>query len=416
MRENTERRAWIIVVTAFVIFCALVIAAPLAIRWYLLNSETSQDVSVSLVSGTVLLTRPGAALSEAVVETVGGLGEGAQVDSDPGSQAVLSFYAPDKTTALGAMQLYGGSRLRLSLLRSPRFDWSPRPHRMMIDMQRGRARVSLAVNVARAVMITLRTPHGLVLLERAGSYSIEVTDQSTDVAVRDGAATVIAAGQTVILAANERTIVPAGSPPQGVLTGDRNLIVNGDFTAPLSPDWTTFKDRYDPNDVEGRIELTVNAGHSAVHFNRPGTNWGRIGIRHRINRDVRDYHTLRLHLAVRIAQQNLSICGSLGSECPVMVKIEYTDIAGGNHEWVQGFYYLPDPANTQPVRCITCPPPSGPHLRVTQGSWFFYDSPELISLFKSAGFTPAVISAISIYAEGHAFDSYVSEVELLAGD
>ncbi len=396
--------------------CALFITFVLGARWFFFDSETSQSASATLVSGTVLLTRPGAQLSEAVVKTVGDVGEGALIESEAGSQAAVSFFAPDKNTSLGAIQIYGGSRVTFNLMRSPRFEWSSRPHRMVIDMPRGRARVSTAVDVARKIIITLQTPHGLVVLERAGSYSIEVNETSTEVGVHDGAATVIAQGQAVILAPGERTIVPAGGIPEGVLTGERNLLVNGDFTNPLSPDWTTYKDRYDPSDVEGDIQLTVNSGRNAVRFLRPGANWGRIGIRQKINRDVRDYQTLRLHLAVRLVGQNIPNCGSLGSECPLMVKIEYTDVAGNNHEWVQGFYYLDDVTNSLPLRCVTCPPPGGTHQHVQQNVWYLYDSPNLIELFKSAGPTPAAITAISIYAEGHAFDSLVSEIELLAGE
>src|SRR3990172_5083939 len=347
--QQIQRRAWTIMIAAPVTFCVLVISIPLGINWFLHNSETTQETSVTLISGTVLLTQPGDTLPQAIVETVSGLVESAQIDTEAGSQAAVSFYAPDKTTALGSLQIYSGSSIDLSLMRSPRFEWSDRPHRMGINMQRGRARVSLAVDVKRPIVILLKTPHGEVLLERSGSYSIEVTPHTTEVVVRDDAATVTGAGESVILAAGERTTVCAGCKPAGVLTRERNLVVNGDFASPLSPaDWSPYKDRYDPTDVEGQIEMTVDAGRKAVHFIRPGSNWGRVGIQQKINRDVRDYQSLKLHLAVRLIRQNLSMCGSMGSECPLMVKIEYTDLAGSKNEWVQGFYYYNDSGSNLP--------------------------------------------------------------------
>ncbi|MBI4314694.1 MAG: hypothetical protein HY679_02075 [Chloroflexi bacterium] len=416
MRQNTEPVAWTVLFSSFAVFVALVVGVVFGLRWFLFDSEVSQNASVTLISGTVLLTRPGAALPEAVVQTITGLNESAQIDSEAGSQASVAFTSPRTDTPLGDMQVYGSTLANLDFMRSPRFDWSARPNRVAISVTRGRARVSTAVGVSRQVIISVQTPQGLVVLERPGSYSIDVTEAITAVAVHDGAVTVIAQGSAVILAANERTTVQSGEAPAGVLTGARNLIVNGDFATPLSPDWTTFKDRADPADVEGQIDLAQNVGRNAAHFIRPGDNWGRVGIRQKINRDVRGYNSLRLHVAARILSQNVSNCGSLGSECPLMIKLEYTDVAGASHEWVQGFYYLSDPSNSLPLRCVTCPPPGGAHQRIQQNVWYLYDSPELIALFAASGQTPATITAISIYAEGHSVESFISEVELLAGD
>ena len=99
-----------------------------------------------------------------------------------------------------------------------------------------------------------------------------------------------------------------------------------------------------------------------------------------------------------------------------MVKIEYTDKAGDKHEWIQGFYYLADPR--LPTTCVTCPAPQSPHKRVERNGWYLYDSPELTELFKNTttGAEPAIINAIAIEAQGHTFETFVSEVELLAGD
>lgn len=399
---------------AFFTCLTLLVAVPVGVNWLLLNTETAQETSVTLISGTVFLTQPGDALPQAIAGGVSGVAETAQVDTEAGSQAAVSFYAPDNITALGSLQIYGGSNIDLSLMRSPRFEWSDRPHRMVIDMQRGRARVSLAVDVERQVVIILKTPHGEVLLERPGSYAIEVTSQRTEVVVRDGAATVSDGGQSVILAPGERTLVkPGDGGSLKVETGARNLVANGDFKVAFSPgDWTANADFLDPSDTPGQIVLTVDGGRNAVHFIRPGNNWGRLSIQQRINRDVRDYQSLRLHLAVRLVRQNISTCGTYGSECPLMVKLKYTDLAGNKNEWIQGFYYYSDPTSHLPTLCVTCAPPKTSHVRIEHGVWYPYDSPDLITLLNK----PAIINDIIVYAEGHSFESLVSEVELLAGD
>lgn len=410
--QYVERRAWAITLASFIAFCALAATMLYAVRWLLFESETSQEAAVALVSGGVTYTPPGEIQGRTISQEASSLAEGTRVDTEPGSQAAVSFYAANNETVLGSMQVYGSSTITLDLFRSPRFEWSQRPHRMVITMQRGRARVSLAVDVQRQTVILLQTPHGEVSLERSGSYIIEVTNQATEVVVREGAATVTGAGERVILAPNERTRVRAGQPPEGVLTGERNLILNGEFASQLSPaDWSTSQDRKDPQDVLGQIELAVNAGRNAIHFVRPGRDWGRLSIVQKINRDVRDYVSLRLHLAVKIVRQNLLVCGGLGSECPVMVKIEYTDAAGGRNEWLQGFYYLADSSRTLPTLCVQCAIRNS-HVQVQQNEWYPYDSDDLLALPNK----PAIINAISIQAEGHSFESFVAEVELLAGD
>lgn len=408
-----ERRAWAIMICGFIAFCAAFAGLAYGIRWFIFESEVTQNVSVTLITGTVFFTPPGAGFPNAIVQSASDLAETTRIDTEAGSQAAVSFNSPDAAHALGSIQVYGDSTLYLDTFRSPRFDFSPNPYRMSIHMQRGRARVNLAVDVQRPISIALDTPHGEVVLERSGSYSIEVTDQATDIVVRDGAATVSANGQNIILAPNERTEIKPNTD-LSVQTGERNLIVNGDFSTPLSPaDWSSSQNRKDVTDVEGKSEITVETGLNAIHFLRPGRDWGRVSIAQKINRDVRDYLSLKLHLALKIVQQNVLVCGTYGSECPVMIDLEYTDLAGNHQHWLQGFYSAVDNTNQLPVLCATCASvPKLNHILVQRNVWFSYDSPDLITLLNK----PTIINGLTVYAEGHIVESFVSEIELQAGD
>jgi hypothetical protein len=409
--QQVERTAWTVIILSFVAFCGLLLLALYGGKWYLFDSDISQEATLTLISGNVTFTQPGDSQRLVVgAQPIDNLAEGAQIESEAGAQAAVEFHASDKTT-LGGMQLYSNSRATLTLLRSPRFGWSNRPYRIVIALQRGRARVNLTPGDLQSVNITLQTRHSAVVLARLGSYSVEVTDKGTEVSVREGVVTVSASGQSLTLAPNERTFIPDGGPPQGILVGETNLIRDGDFAQGLLPDWASFQDLKDPKDALGEITTqTDEENNYVVSFFRPGVDWGRVGIRQTINRDIRDYKVMRLHLKVRLVSQNVTVCGTYGSECPVMIKIEYTDRAGGQREWIQGFYYLSDAR--QPQVCVTCQTPQSPHVLVRRDSWYFYESPELISLLNN----PAIINAVSIYGEGHTFESFVSEVELLAGD
>ena len=396
-------------VLSFIAFCGLMTLALYGGKWFLLDSDVSQEASATLISGNVTLAQPGSDQSIVLAQPREDVGEGWQIETGGGAQAAIEFRAP-KGTVLGGMQLYGSSRATLALLRSPRFEWSGRSHRIIIDLQRGRARVNLTAEDSQFINISLRTRHAWVELLQPGSYSVEITDKGTEVAVREGVAAVLGQEQSVNLSPDQRTFVPDGGAPQGILTGESNLIRNGDFAQGLAPDWTVYQN-LTQGDAQGEITRQKDReGRDVLTFFRPGTNWGQVGIRQVINRDIRDYESLRLHLAVRLSSQNVLSCGQYGSECPLMAKIEYTDKAGGQREWIQGFYYLP--GARLPTVCVTCPPPQTEHLRVERNVWLFYESSDLIKLLNE----PAIINALSIEAQGHAFESFVSEVELLAGD
>ncbi len=419
MRENPERIAWIVLWSAFGIFILLLVSTPYLVYTTLTNSERVLSVSATLTSGIVLLNHDPNSPPEALINIADNVRENTRFETSPASQTAIVFNTPNGSPpdTLGTLQLYGDTEATLRIMRTPRFDFSTRNHRLIIELQRGRARIDLVENGGRLVEVTIETPQASITLDRSGSYSLEVNSAETQVTVREGIATVTAQGNSLTLGREERTYVRTDSAPAGVQSGTRNLITNGDFQAPLSNGWTVFQNRSAPDAKPGELETLNHSGRQALHFARFDNNWAELGIRQELNRDVRDYESLKLQLAVWLAEHSLYNCGSLGSECPVMVRLEYTDNSGTAREWLQGFFYNTPPFNIDPpvpTRCVTCPPPSGEHQLVQRGVWFFYDSPELLSAIREVGFEVVRLDAITIYASGHNFESYVAEVALLA--
>jgi hypothetical protein len=196
------------------------------------------------------------------------------------------------------------------------------------------------------------------------------------------------------------------------LPAENNLIVNGDFSQGIDDGWIV---RGDTADSAGRVSITQDNGQSVAHFEHEPAQPFEVGLIQTINRNVRDLESLVLHLRVRVNSHSLSICGTKGSECPVMARIDYIDAAGGNRQWVHGFYASEDPSLTEvPYNCLTCPQPdSGNHSQVPVANWFLYDSPNLMEITPQE-FRPAIIQSVHIYASGHSFDSMVTDIELLA--
>jgi hypothetical protein len=166
MQSNPQRLAWTVMTVAFAVFCALSAGVPLLAWNFVRNSEVEQAVELEVGAGTVSVTRPGRLLAEVMVDRLENVPEGAQIQTDRDSQAILAFDDPYSGAELGAVQLYGGSSVGLLRIRSPRFASSPNPHHMLLQMGVGRARVSLSDSEARPVILTLQTPQGNVFLER----------------------------------------------------------------------------------------------------------------------------------------------------------------------------------------------------------------------------------------------------------
>lgn len=414
MSDNPHRVAWSVLITAFIVFCLVVVTVPVGIRWLLINSTEEQEASISLVAKTVYVTRPTVGVPEVLSGSMDNLPEGTRLETESASRATVLFESPDTNQPLGALQIFGETEVQIVTHRTPRFDFSDRPHQIQLELRRGRVRASAAVGVARPVVMILHTPQTEIALMRAGSYSVEVRSDVTEVSVRDGAAVVAAHGESVVLTTDRRTSVASGQPPTAAFSGERNLIQNGAFSDHLFNGWTTYQNLYSSSESHGTLETLVKAGRPTVRFSRRGLNWSEVGISQELNHDIRDYRSLRLHLAVWIAFQDLRNCGSLGSECPLMVRVEYQDSMGESYEWLQGFYYLGSDDGSIPTRCVTCPGIAGDHARITNGVWHLYDSPDLMSLLATSGTSPVMINSISIYASGHSFESYVAEVELLA--
>jgi hypothetical protein len=111
-------------------------------------------------------------------------------------------------------------------------------------------------------------------------------------------------------------------------------------------------------------------------------------------------------LAVRVISEDIGGfggCGSLGSECPIIVRIDYEDVYGSESESLHGFY-IGEPQDGWLTYEWAEP--------VQEENWQTYDSGNLMEGLADA--PPALIKSLTIYASGHSFHAMVTEVELLA--
>jgi len=416
MRRNPERTAWTVLITSFGACVALAIIAPLAARSFVTDSTEPAVLILKVQQGTALLRRPTSADFVGITDVTVDVPEGSAIKADESTQAILTMRDRVTLSDLAIAQLYANTELTVLAASSPRFEASPNPHQLGLAMESGRVRVNVLDDQDRPVAAYLRAPQGEVTFD-PGTFAVEVSNEELQVTARDGSAIVSAQGDEVAIGPLERARVELGEAPQGGLSNERNLVVDGNFTGDAANAWSAWHGLQDETEAPGRITYTTVAGRQATQFEREGRSHAETRLEQKLNRDVTEAASLTLHFAVRVDGQDIPVCGTLGSECPMMVRIDYRDTSGTRREWVQGFYSAaaPDPQNVNPRFCVTCSTRNA-HRPVVPATWFAYDSGNLMEELTVGGVRPAWIDGISFYASGHSYQSAITDVELLMQD
>ncbi len=417
MRQNPERLAWSVLWTAFIVFCLVVVGVPLLVRGYLLHALQPLHAQVNAQRGIVRVERGGSGGTDATAlddPVPLELFKGDSLRTGGQNEGLLTLQADKEEygETLTSVVIYDNSDVVLVDAYSPRFGFGSGPHKTILEVRRGRVRIEVQPSSdGRPVQVEVRTEWAHIQLSE-GSYALDVTSQQTTATVRRGAALVRVGNQELALSDEQRAVLSSAGQLDGPLPAERNLISNGDFVQGVDVAWVSFSD---PSDGSARVtNASGEEQQSAAWFQHDQPQPAEIGLIQTLNRNVKDLESLIIHLKVRVNYHSLSVCGSLGSECPVMVRIDYRDAAGNSQQWVHGFYGFEDPTLAVPYYCTTCPNPgSGNHNRVTEGSWFLYDSPNLME-FLPPELRPAIVDSVRVYASGHSYESMVTDVELLA--
>lgn len=406
MRRNPERLAWTILLISLFMCIALAVSVPLAVGSIVNDSSDTAAMTLDVQQGTALVSRAGSSEPIGVTTSLGNLPEGTSIRADENVQALLTIRSLRDNSILETVQIYGSTDLEIARARVPRFQMSPRPHQIDLLTNIGRVRVTVAGGDARPIEATLTTPQARAMLQE-GSYAFEVSNDETQVTVRDGLAQVSAQGATQEVSPQQRTVVKLNGPPSGVLSPERNLVTNGNFRLPLSGTWDTYNDLQNEREQPGTVTIQTVGGQRSAAFERQGAYHAETGIRQIITKNVRDFASLRLHFVVRVFDQDVPVCGQAGSECPLMLRLDYKDQDGTDRSFLQGFYARQDGNGANPTYNTT----SGSrneHRRIPPNVAYTYDSANLMETLK-----PAQITAITFYASGHSYRSSVAEVELL---
>jgi len=407
MHRNPQRLAWTVLLASLFTCIVLAVAVPVTLSSFVNDSSDTVEMTLDVQQGTVLVSREGAVEPIGVTTSLGNLAEASSIRADANGQALLTIRSPHDKSILQTVAIYGNTDLDIRQARAPRFQQSTRPYQIDLTVNRGRISTNVADGNGRTIETTVLTPQATTGLQE-GSYSFDVNNDETQVTVREGLANVSAQGSLQTLSPQQRTVVKLNSRPSGILSPERNLVTNGNFRLPLDGTWEVYNDLQNTNELSGTVTIQSVGGQRSAVFDRAGSFHAETGIRQNItNRDVRDFQSLRLHFVVRVSDQDVPVCGQAGSECPMMVRLDYKDENGTDSRFYQGFYAVPDRNGVNP-NYNTSSGSRNEHQRIVPNVAYTYDSENLMETLK-----PQQITAIWFYASGHSYRSSVAEVELL---
>ncbi|WP_376792613.1 hypothetical protein [Thermoflexus sp.] len=420
-----QRLAWATLLLSFTICVGLAILVPWQILTYLRTSYVGVQTRVVALSGILRLEHVD---REPLAITPGNpysrLTESDLLITDAQSQGLVIFSEPLSSAPqdLAAVQIYPNTQVEVRRARYPRFGISPEPARLTLYVRSGRARV-IRLEGRRPLELAIQTPHGQAEVI-SGTLAIEVQNDRTDFTVRSGEARVGTSDQIRTLKSDQRARIELNGRVESPLEAGRNLLPNlfqtplpeRNVDEPIPPNqWAIFTFVKQPGESPGTVAQTSEAGRRALAISRSGFDHAQTGVFLILNQDVRDFRSLQLHITLKILFQDVAVCGVVGTECPLMIRLEYKDINGVDRQWLQGFYALGEVTPQTPESCLPqiCPPPYNVHLRVPLGEWYTFDSGNLMETLQAVGAPPATLTRLRIYASGHSYSVMISELELI---
>lgn len=433
--DRSQRLAWGVMLLAFAVFCVLCIASVIGAYLFLFESTLPMQSVLRVSRGTAVVV--GADMIEQGVRTGMELFNSALISTDAISQAALTVYDDlHAGEVVATITLKSGSAFDMKNSSRPRFDWGTQSYWIDLTSIYGDIDVFIPEGLGRAVLVTLRTTQGVsVWLTDAGQYTLTAVGAEVRVTNNGGDAVLlrperqqsdrVPSGQRVTYQVDTDLFTSAASRVS--LIGARtftpeNVADYNDATA-LSP--YTWRCNSVENDApEGVYRLMDEDGRRTINFSRNDgalshgetsctLAFGTQGL------DVSNLTYLGVRASFKINGHSLSTCGSQGSECPLMFRMDYYPVEPTLTErnepqlvsWIHGFFSTFQPELNYPLNCDSTG--CTQHEIVNEDTWYIYESGNLLTQFPPQQ-RPRAITVVRFYASGHEYDVYVSEIALLA--
>lgn len=414
MRSNPDRIAWRVLLISFAILVTLCAGMVYVAQWYVFQSNVAMNIELAASRGTVRIRQPGTDEPIAVTDRRSDIAPGLEIRTDT-SQATLTFSDPRLGQPIATVVMFHDGQVSLDQATAPRFSLNKGGYTIQLTNISGDIEVIVFDSAERDV--TVRVLSSYASAESSGEAHYRVSTNAGN--------TLIAAQEENVIVTNRLTQHQLTLRPGYETTVERSvqleaiasaehLLDEDDLGENFDDSWRFYDDSDGP---QGAVSAVTFQQRQLLSIDRSQSRWpsisldhGETGLRQIVNQSVRDMDYLELRSTFYIDEQTLSTCGTLGSECPMMVRMQYVDVQGVEREFIQGFYAFHDPSLNYPLTCDSC---RTEHERVNLRTWYTYQSGNLLTNLPLEQ-RPAMIRQIRFYASGHAYRVYVAEVELLA--
>jgi len=419
-RMDPQRLAWGVLLIAFAIFCIVCVVSGIGLNFFLFQSTIPMSSWLNVARGS-------AGANEQLADTSTSVSFNADLRTAAQSQATLAFVDQESNNRLiASVTLKENTSLRLQSASRPRFNWSTTGYQVDLTRISGKFDVLIAEGLDRDVSIRLTTSQGaLVNIKNSGRYSIDTSDASVRVINREGDAILIPPNLEYGIAVSPQNqgIVYTSNNQVEVKPGYVDLLRNSYFRK-MNPNvtvgaeldgWVCANDANDNPRGSYRSQFLDGVMTLRLERYENATSHGRTSCLQTFQPGLTlvdsPYNYFGLRATFRINFQSLNACGFDGSECPLMLRMDYTDQRGEAHTWFHGFYAVNDPQRESPLRCDSC---AQEHEFINKDTWYTYESGSLFSLFPPDQ-RPVSIIGVMFYASGHQYDVQISEIALLGG-
>ncbi len=430
LTKNPQRLAWLTILGGLVLFIMLCIGTAALVRWIVFESPTQLNVTVHVGKGTVGLLEPESA-DEKAVRSSAPLNPGERLSTDNLSQGYLAFSDPYSGDIVATITLRGDSRATLRRANRPRFSLNDNPYEIRLGDVIGGLEVWVSDGLERPIDLEIQTALGTAQITQKGNILLQVTPDRFSVVAGAGKTTVTHFnGDQVRLVKATTGIVRQDTPTITVRQGPIDLLPYSTFGTAWPKEWICAHqpDPGYPNAPGGDFDYGVADGRSMIHIWRAhsgptpaktgcyqelGERSGESDTRSNaapLGLDITQYTEVHLRVTIQVHHQSLSGCGIAGSECPVMLRMDYLDQYGNPRMWYHGFYAEYRPNENGRRTCASC---WEPHEQINKDAWYTYESSDLLNDWPE-NLRPGAIQRIEFYASGHEYDVMLNEVALIA--
>lgn len=418
---SPEKLAWATLIVAFSIFITLSAAGVFVGQWFLFESTVPLQSVIKVGRGTVGITALNAPTSQEAVRINRTLGRGNLITTDEIAEGYIEFVdSRDSNRVIANAAILPGSQVKLIGATRPRFSFGENIYSIHLGDFEGRLEIEIPPQLTHDIKLVINGTHGKITLTESGFYLLWSLADSMTLIPRIGNATFQPYnGTAVTVPAGQTAEILALQPGVQVTKTTDELIKNPLFfnsaEAGVADNWGCYSLSAEAEAPRGSSTLLTLEGRRTIHIQRKGNSlgYGETGCRQFLGEspeglDVTPYRTLRIRATLNIRWHSLAICGTQGSECPVMLELTYLNEGGAEQRWIHGFYSFEHVNPEVPRTCSSC---LSDHDRITPGNWYTYESGNLFQLPE--GFRPTQITQIRFYASGHEYEVLVGEVSLL---